>query len=72
MMISSWRGESTFELVMLTIAGIVLVGCYWLAVACIGSGRQLEEDDSDDIVPHVNHAIQVVILGAALTLKWIG
>ena len=72
MMIFSWRGESTFELVMLTIAGTGLVGCYWVAVACVGLGRQLEDDDSDDIVPHVNHAIQVVILGAALTLKWIG
>tara|TARA_B100001059_G_scaffold174412_1_gene174775 strand:+ start:248 stop:634 length:387 start_codon:yes stop_codon:yes gene_type:complete len=72
MLVFSWMGESTFDLIMLTIAGVGLVGCYWIAVACVGLGRQFQGDDSDDIVPHVNHAIQVLVLCIALVLKWTG
>ena len=71
MLIFSWFGDSTLSLILLTISGVGLVGCYWIAVAFVGLGRQFEEDASDDFVPHVNHAIQVVVLAAALILKWI-
>ena len=71
MLVCAWRSQPTsLDLVLLTLAGIGLVGCYWIAVGFVGLGRQFAEDDSDDLVPHVNHAIQALILALALGLKW--
>ena len=71
MLVCAWRSQATsIDLVLLTLAGVGLVGCYWIAVGFVGLGRQFAEDDSDDLVPHVNHAIQAVILVLALGLKW--
>ena len=71
MLVCSWRSQATsLDLVLLTLAGVGLVGCYWIAVGFVGLGRQFAEDDSDDLIPHVNHAIQAVVLVLALGLKW--
>ena len=71
MLVCAWRSQATsLDLVLLTLAGIGLVGCYWIAVGFVGLGRQFADDDSDDLVPHINHAIQGVILVLALGLKW--
>ena len=71
MLVCAWRTQATsLDLVLLTLAGTGLVGSYWVAVAFVGLGRQFPEDDSDDLVPHVNHAIQAVVLVLALGLKW--
>ena len=71
LLVCAWRTQATsLDLVLLTLAGTGLVGSYWVAVAFVGLGRQFPEDDSDDLVPHVNHAIQAVVLVLALGLKW--
>ena len=71
MLVCAWRGQSTsLDLVLLTLAGLGLVGCYWIAVGFVGLGRQFPEDESDDLVPHVNHAIQALVLALGLGLKW--
>ena len=69
--ILTWTAPTLSGLVMLTLCSAAVVGCYWIAVIMVGLGRQFEEDSSDDVVPHINHAIQVVLVVIALTLKWV-
>ena len=71
MLVCAWRAQATsVDLVLLTLAGVGLVGCYWIAVGFVGLGRQFPEDDSDDFVPHINHAIQALVLALGLGMKW--
>ena len=71
MLVLTWITPTLLRVTLLSVCGLGVVGSYWIAVGAVGLGRQFEEDASDDLVPHVNHAIQVVIFGAGMVLKWI-